>query len=104
MSEWDYLPTPYEKLVEDQKLNSLLVVMSLGCLLVGKVIHPIEMIQLCNDNHEYGEILNRELNKISLIDGLRTMLQYEDLRSFRKRERVLEILRRHVGRSRTEDI
>lgn len=59
--------------------------MSLGCLMVGKVIRPLEMFSLANNNLEYKEILNIELAKTSIIDGLRTMLQYEDLRTERKR-------------------
>ena len=104
MSEWDYLPTPYESLVEDQKMNSLLAVMSLGCMIHGGVIRPIEMFTLCERNSQYLEVINRELAKTSFVDVLRTMLQYQDLRGEKKREKIIEIIRRHVRRSRTKDI
>ena len=104
MSEWDYLPTPYESLVEDQKMNSLLIVMSLGCLIEGKAIRPIEMFTLCETNSQYLEVINRELAKTSFVDVLRTMLQYQDLRGEKKREKIIEIIRRYVRRSGTKDI
>lgn len=104
MSEWDYLPTPYESLVENQKMNSLLIVMSLGCLIEGKAIRPIEMFTLGEANSEYQEVLNRELAKTSFIDTLRTMLQFQDLRGEKKREKIIEIIRRHDRRSRTKNI
>ena len=46
MSEWDYLPTPYETLVENETKHSLLIMMSIGCLLEGKVIHPIDVFEI----------------------------------------------------------
>lgn len=104
MSEWDYLPTPYEKIVEDQRMNSLLIVMSLGCMIRGEVIRPIEMFTLCDTNAEYREVLNSEIAKTSFIGVLRTMLQYQDLRGDKKREKVIEIISRHVRRNRTKDL
>lgn len=40
MSEWDYLPTPYETLVENETKHTLLLVMSIGCLMENQVISP----------------------------------------------------------------
>ena len=61
MSEWDYLPTPYETLVESETKHSLLILMSIGCLLEGKVIHPIDVFEIAKNNSNFNDLLNREV-------------------------------------------
>ena len=104
MSEWDYLPTPYESLVKNEQLHSLLMIMSLGCMISCKVISPIDLFLVAQQNVEFKEILNRELEKKSLQDFLKTLLQFEDLRSQKKRERIKELIGEYVRRSRTKNI
>jgi hypothetical protein len=46
MSEWDYLPTPYEDLVLSEEKHSILLILSLACLIEGKTIQPFEIFEL----------------------------------------------------------
>lgn len=104
MSEWDYLPTPYETLVESETKHSLLIVMSIGCLLEGKVIHPIEVFEIAEKNSEYNKLLNREVQRDGILEIIRTLLQYEDLRSQKKRDRLIQIIRDYAKRNGTKDL
>ena len=93
MSEWDYLPTPYETLVESETKHSLLIVMSIGCLLEGRVIHPIDVFDLAEKNSDFNILLNREVESDGIVEMMRALLQYEDLRSQKKRDRLIEIIK-----------
>ena len=104
MSEWDYLPTPYETLVESETKHSLLIVMSIGCLLEGKVIHPIEVFEIAEKNSDYNKLLNREVQRDGILEILRTLLQYEDLRSQKKRDRLIQIIKDYAKRNGTKDL
>lgn len=104
MSEWDYLPTPYETLVESESKHSLLTFMSLACLLENKILTPSDIFILTAEEDKYEWGLEFILNKTSLRDALRTMLQYEDLRSEKKRERVIKDLSKYAKRTRTKDL
>lgn len=53
MSEWDYLPTPYESLVESECKNTLLTFISFCCLVEGKVISPSDLFIMCGENEQY---------------------------------------------------
>ena len=59
MSEWDYLPTPYETLVENETKHTLLLVMAIGCLMENQVISPSEMIVIAKSNKKYDELLRK---------------------------------------------
>ena len=104
MSEWDYLPTPYETLVESETKHSLLIVMSIGCLLEGKVIHPIEVFEIAEKNSDYNKLLNREVQSDGILEMIRTLLQYEDLRSQKKRDRLIQIIKDYARRNGTKDL
>lgn len=104
MSEWDYLPTPYETLVESETKHSLLIVMSIGCLLEGKVIHPIEIFEIAEKNSDFNILLNSEVKSDGIVEMMRALLQYEDLRSQKKRERLIEIIKNYAKRNGTKDL
>lgn len=104
MSEWDYLPTPYETLVENETKHSLLILMSIGCLLEGKVIHPIDVFEIAKNNSNFNDLLNREVKSEGIVELMRTLLQYEELRSQKKRDRLIEVLKEYVERNRTKDL
>lgn len=104
MSEWDYLPTPYETLVESETKHSLLIMMSIGCLLEGKVIHPIDVFEIAKNNSNFNELLNREVESEGIVELIRTLLQYEELRSQKKRDRLIEIVREYAKRNGTKNI
>lgn len=104
MSEWDYLPTPYETLVENETKHSLLIIMSIGCLLEGKVIHPIDVFEIAKNNSNFNDLLNREVKSEGIVELMRTLLQYEELRSQKKRDRLIEVLKEYVERNRTKDL
>lgn len=53
MSEWDYLPTPYETLVESESKHSLLTFMSLACLLENKILTPSDIFILTAEEDKY---------------------------------------------------
>lgn len=104
MSEWDYLPTPYETLVESETKHSLLILMSIGCLLEGKVIHPIDVFEIAKNNSNFNDLLNREVESEGIVELIRTLLQYEELRSQKKRDRLIEIIREYAKRNGTKDL
>ena len=104
MSEWDYLPTPYETLVESETKHSLLIVMSIGCLLEGRVIHPIDVFELAEKNSDFNILLNREVESDGIVEMMRALLQYEDLRSQKKRDRLIEIIKNYAKRNGTKDL
>ena len=104
MSEWDYLPTPYETLVENETKHSLLIMMSIGCLLEGKVIHPIDVFEIAKNNSNFNDLLNREVESEGIVEVIRTLLQYEELRSQKKRDRLIEIIREYAKRNGTKDL
>ena len=104
MSEWDYLPTPYETLVESETKHSLLIMMSIGCLLEGKVIHPIDVFDIAKNNSNFNDLLNREVESEGIVEVIRTLLQYEELRSQKKRDRLIEIIREYAKRNGTKDL
>lgn len=104
MSEWDYLPTPYETLVENETKHSLLILMSIGCLLEGKVIHPIDVFEIAKNNSNFDILLNREVESDGIVEMMRALLQYEDLRSQKKRDRLIEIIKNYAKRNGTKDL
>lgn len=104
MSEWDYLPTPYETLVESETKHSLLIVMSIGCLLEGRVIHPIDVFEIAEKNSDFNILLNREVESDGIVEMMRALLQYEDLRSQKKRERLIEIIKNYAKRNGTKNL
>lgn len=104
MSEWDYEPTPYENLVENENKHSLLTFMSFVCLVENKLLSSSDIFILTAQTDKYEWGLEFILNKTSLKDALRTMLQYEDLRSQKKRDRVIEVLRKYAKRTGTENL
>ena len=104
MSEWDYLPTPYETLVESETKHSLLIMMSIGCLLEGKVIHPIDVFEIAKNNSNFNDLLNREVKSEGIVELIRTLLQYEELRSQKKRDSLIEIIREYAKRNGTKDL
>ena len=104
MSEWDYLPTPYETLVENETKHSLLILMSIGCLLEGKVIHPIDVFEIAKNNSNFNDLLNREVESEGIVELIRTLLQYEEVRSQKKRDRLIEIIREYAKRNGTKDL
>jgi hypothetical protein len=81
MSEWDYLPTPYESLVESESKHSILTFMSLVCLFENELLSPSDILVLSSERNEYKTGLKYILDRTSMEEMLRTMLQYEDLRS-----------------------
>ena len=96
MSEWDYLPTPYETLIENETKNSLLSFMSLCCLCNDATLTPTEIFIISINDKSYKLILDEIVNKSSIQDVIRTFLKYEDLRGEKKREKVIEIFRQYV--------
>ena len=104
MSEWDYLPTPYETLVENQTKHTLLLVMSIGCLMENQVISPSEMFVIAKSNKYYDELLKQEIERVGLIETIRTMLQYEDLRSNKKREYLIQLIKDYAKRNGTKNL
>ena len=104
MSEWDYLPSPYETLVENETKHSLLIVMSIGCLLEGKIIHPIDVFEIAEKNSDFNILLNSEVNSVGIVETIGALLQYEDLRSQKKRERLIEIIKKYAKRNGTKDL
>ena len=104
MSEWDYLPTPYETLVENETKHTLLLVMSIGCLMENQVISPSEMFVIAKSNKYYDELLKQEIERAGLIETIRTMLQYEDLRSNKKKEYLIQLIKDYAKRNGTKNL
>jgi hypothetical protein len=104
MSEWDNLPTPYETLVENETKHTLLLVMSIGCLMENQVITPSEMFVIAKSNKYYDELLKQEIERVGLIETIRTMLQYEDLRSNKKREYLIQLIKDYAKRNGTKNL
>ena len=48
--------------------------------------------------------VNEIIEKTSLQEVLRTILQYEDIRSHKKQERLIETLKSYVDRRREKDL
>lgn len=96
MSEWDYLPTPYESLVESECKNTLLTFISFCCLVEGHILTPTQIFIMCSEEDKYKWFLNDIIEKTSLQEVLRTILQYEDIRSHKKQERIIETLKRYA--------
>lgn len=104
MSEWDYLPTPYENLIEQETKNSLLTFISFCCLVEGKIISPSDLFIKCDGDEIYNEVFCDIIKRTSMKEVLRTMLQYEDIRSHKKRDKVLEIVKKYVERHGEKDL
>lgn len=100
MSEWDYLPTPYESMVKDEAEHTMLMFLSQCSLLAGRTLSPIEIIK----NQEYHPALNELMERMTVTEFVRTMLQYEDTRGEEKRKRIIETIQDYVGRHRKENI
>jgi hypothetical protein len=58
MSEWDYLPTPYESLIESETKNFLLMFLSSCCLIEGKVITMSDVFCLTHDDTNYDKLVS----------------------------------------------
>ena len=104
MSEWDYLPTPYETLIESECKNTILTFFSLCCLIEGKVISPSDLFIMCGEDEHYNEAFKEIIKRTSIKEVLRTILQYEDIRSQSKRDRVTEIVKHYVKRNGKENL
>lgn len=100
MSEWDYLPTPYESMVKDEAEHTMLMFLSQCSLLAGKTMTPIEIIE----NKEYHPVLNELMNRMTVTEFMRTMLQYEDTRGEEKKNKIIQTIQEYVRRYRKEDI
>lgn len=96
MSEWDYAPTPYESAVQHESEQILLRFMSFCCLMEGQMLSPSQIFIKCSEENSYNLFLNDVIAKTSIHEVLRTMLQYEDMRSQKKRERLVETIRNFV--------
>lgn len=104
MSEWDYLPTPYESAVQHESEQMLLCFLSFCCLMEGQMLSPSQIFIKCGEENKYNWFLNDVITKTSINEVIRTMLQYEDMRSQKKRERLVEIIRNYVRGSREKDL
>ena len=104
MSEWDYLPTPYESLVESECKNTLLTFISFCCLVEGKVISPSDLFIMCGENEQYDQSFQKIINRTSITQVLRNMLQFEDIRSQKKRDKIVQIVKSYVDRHGKENI
>ena len=104
MSEWDYLPTPYESLVESACKNTLLTFISFCCLVEGKVISPSDLFIMCGENEQYDQSFQKIINRTSITQVLRNMLQFEDIRSQKKRDKIVQIVKSYVDRHGKENI
>lgn len=104
MSEWDYLPTPYECAIHDESEQSILTFMSFCCLVEGHILTPTQIFIMCGEEDKYKWFLNDIIEKTSLQEVLRTILQYEDIRSHKKQERLIETLKSYVDRRREKDL
>lgn len=104
MSEWDYLPTPYESLVESECKNTLLTFISFCCLVEGKVISPSDLFIMCGENEQYDQSFQKIINRTSITQVLRNMLQFEDIRSQKKRDKIVQIVKSYVERHGKENI
>lgn len=100
MSEWDYLPTPYESMVKDEAEHIMLMFLSQCSLLAGKTMTPIEIIE----NEEYHPALNELMNRMTVTEFMRTMLQYEDTRGEEKKNKIIQTIQEYVRRYRKENI
>ena len=78
--------------------------MSIGCLLEGKVIHPIDVFEIAEKNSDFNILLNREVESDGIVEMMRALLQYEDLRSQKKRDRLIEIIKKYAKRNGTKNL
>lgn len=104
MSEWDYLPTPYETMVKNEETHSLLLLLSLSCIVEGGVIHPFDIFQIVKKYELIQYLVKDEVDKIGLMEFIRNLLQYEDVRSEKKREKIIIMIREYVKRNGTKNI
>lgn len=106
MSEWDYLPTPYESLVQDQQKQSILLLLSLACLSQGTVIQPFQIFQIVKRNPFISELLEKQIQKRGVLGLMRTLLQYDDVRSEKKRNKIIGLINsyQNAKRNRTKNL
>jgi hypothetical protein len=106
MSEWDYLPTPYENLVSSEEKHSILLLLSLACLSQGKVVQPFEIFELVENNELIANLIEKEVEKVGVLGLMRTLLQYEDVRSEKKRDKIIGLINsyQNAKRNRTKDL
>ena len=106
MSEWDYLPTPYESLVRDEENDLMLILLSICCISQNRVLKPFEIFEFYGNNDLITDLLDEYINKIGFQDFLRTLLQYEEIKSEKKRNEILGVINRYqnVKRARTKNL
>ena len=92
MSEWDYLPTPYESLVSSEEEHSILLLLSLACLSEGMVVQPFEIFEIVKNNALISHLLEKEIEKRGTLGLMRTLLQYDDVRGEKKRLKIISLI------------
>lgn len=100
MSEWDYLPTPYETMIEEEKEHTILMFLSQCSLMEGKVLTPLEIIE----NPKFRPAIEELINRMTMTEFMRTMLKYENTRGHENKERIIKIIKGYVRRSRKKNI
>ena len=70
----------------------------------NQVISPSEMFVIAKSNKYYDELLKKEIERVGLIETIRTMLQYEDLRSNKKREYLIQLIKDYAKRNGTKNL
>lgn len=70
MSEWDNILTPYQCLVKNEHEHSFLTFLSLCCLIEGRLLSPIEIIE----NEKFAPIVEEMINRTTITDFIRTVL------------------------------
>ena len=78
----------------------------MACLSEGIVIEPFEIFELVSKNKIISDLLNVEIEKRGILGLMRTLLQYEDVRSEKKRTKIIEIINNfhHAKRNGTKDL
>ena len=114
MSEWDYLPTPYQSLIQQQEKHLLLTILSLICLIQNQQICPIEIFKILNIKSKgqdlskkkdiIKEIIDKQIKKRGVINLVKQLLSYEELKTSKKRDELVKIITDYVRGNGTENL
>lgn len=106
MSEWDYLPTPYESLVMCEEEHTILLLLSLACMSEGSVIQPFDIFQIIKNNKPISILVEKQIEKRGILGLMKTLLQYDDVRSEKKRSKIIGLINSYhnAERNRAKDL
>jgi hypothetical protein len=55
-------------------------------------VSPFDIFEIANSNTFMKNLIDNEIEKRGFIDFIRSLLQYEDVKSEKKREKIIRII------------